>query len=149
MIATINKMNLVIIPKNDNPETIRQFIPISLCNVVYKIITKVLANRLKSVFGDIISPHQCSFVPGRHSSDNIMIVQGVVHSMQRTKGKKGTMAIKVDFHLDKAYDRLKRSFLEETLMDIGLSNHFCNIIMQCVSSCKVSIIWNWENSDFF
>lgn len=103
----INITNVVLILKVDNPKFINQFRPIALCNVIYKAITKIIANRLKPALDKIISPTQCSFIPGRHSSDNVIIAQEVIRSMANKKGKKGFMAIKVD--LEKACDRLHKS----------------------------------------
>lgn len=103
-IDAINLTDFVLIPKVDNSDSIRQFRPIALCNVIYKTITKVIANRLKPLLNNIVSPTQCSFIPGRHSYDNVIIAQEVIHSMANKKGKKGFMAIEVD--LEKAYDPL-------------------------------------------
>ena len=72
---------IVLIPKVDNPKHLKQFRPISLCNVVYKIITKVLVNRVRPFLHEIVSPLQGSFIPGRGTSDNIIITQEVIHSM--------------------------------------------------------------------
>lgn len=110
LIQQINHMHLVLIPKIDKLETIMDFRPTSLCIVIYKIIAKVVVNRIKPVLSSIISPNQCSFVPGTLSSDNIIVAQEVIHSMSSMKGKKGFMAIKVD--LEKAYDRLRWSSVE-------------------------------------
>ena len=55
-ISSVNEANIVLIPKTDYPETIRDFKPISLCNVVYKTLTKVIATRLRRVMPKIISP---------------------------------------------------------------------------------------------
>lgn len=70
----------------------------------YKTMTKIIVNRLQVLLPDLIGPHQTSFVPGQHITENIIIAQEVVHSMRRKMGKKCFMAIKVD--LEKAYDRL-------------------------------------------
>lgn len=63
----------VLIPKVESPNLITQFRPISLCIVVYKLITKTIVNRLKPVLGRIVSPTQGSFVPGCHIANNIVI----------------------------------------------------------------------------
>ena len=60
--------------------------------------------------------------------------------MKKKKGQKGFMAIKVD--LEKAYDRLDQDFLEDTLVDLGFSSTFISLIMACVSTYSVQILWN-------
>jgi len=79
----LNETFSALIPKVDQPQMVTQLRPIGLCNVVYKVITKCLVNRLKTVLGKLISPNQSSFVPGRQISDNIIIVQEILHSMRR------------------------------------------------------------------
>ena len=87
-IRNINETFIVLIPKKDHPETFRDLRPISLCNVIYKVITKIVANRMKGFMNSIVSPNQCSFVPGRHNSDNIIVAQEVMHSMRTIPGKR-------------------------------------------------------------
>lgn len=62
---------LVLIPKLENPNTIKQFRPISLCNVTFKLVTKVIMNRLKQIMEEVVSPNQSSFVSRRQTTDNI------------------------------------------------------------------------------
>lgn len=64
-IMDVNETLLVLIPKTDNPETIKQFHPISLCEVIYKVVTKLIASRIKSHMNHLIGPNQCSFISGR------------------------------------------------------------------------------------
>lgn len=101
---SLNDTFLVLIPKVDAPQSAKEFRPISLCNVAYKLVTKVMVQRLKIVLPRLISPTQCSYVPGRQITDNIVIFQEVLHSMRNKQGKQAYMAIKID--LEKAYDRL-------------------------------------------
>ena len=77
----LNDTNICLIPKTRNPNEMAQFIPISLCNVIYKIISKVLCQRLKKVLPGLISKTQFTFVAGRQISDNIMIAQEMFHAL--------------------------------------------------------------------
>ncbi|KAG7567714.1 Ribonuclease H domain [Arabidopsis thaliana x Arabidopsis arenosa] len=145
--ATTNDALLVLIAKVAKPERITQFRPVSLCNVLFKIITKMMVNRLKSVISKLIGPAQSSFIPGRLSIDNIVLVQEVVHSMRRKKGRKGWMLLKLD--LEKAYDRIRWDFLQETLEAAGLSEGWTSRIMAGVKDPSMSILWNGERTDSF
>ncbi|KAH9788525.1 reverse transcriptase domain-containing protein [Citrus sinensis] len=94
-----------------------------------------------------IRNHAMGFVPGRHIIDNIVVAQEVVHSMRRKTGKRGLMAIKVD--LEKAYDRLNWSFIFETLQLAGFPIQLSRLIMECVTTVKMSILWNGEVTEEF
>ena len=105
-ICEFNNTNVVLIPKIKNPSSITNFRPISLCSVVYKIVTKVLANRLKVFLPFIISLNQSAFVPRRLIFDNILVSFELLHSINhRKEGKKGYMALKL--YMSKAYDRVE------------------------------------------
>ncbi|PKI70720.1 hypothetical protein CRG98_008953 [Punica granatum] len=86
-----NDTLIVLIPKNNSLETISHYGPISLCNTLYKIISKILVRRLRPHLGDLISPFQCSFVPGRRSSDNAILLREVIHSFRKRKGKQASI----------------------------------------------------------
>lgn len=79
--ATVNETFLVLIPKIDRHENPAHFRPISLCNVAYKIITKAIVNRIKPILPLITSVSQASFIPGRQITDNIVIVQEIIHTL--------------------------------------------------------------------
>ena len=99
----LNHTFITLIPKVKNPELISQFRHISLCNVLYKIFSKVLANRLKKLLPNIITKHQSAFTKERLITDNILIAFESLHSMQNhTSAKDGYMAFKLD--MSKAYN---------------------------------------------
>ncbi|XP_075671161.1 uncharacterized protein LOC142640761 [Castanea sativa] len=118
----LNKTHIALIPKIQGPETLSNFRPISLCNTVYKIVTKIIVARLRPFLSSVISPLQTAFVPGRRGTDNAIIAQEIIHTISRSKGKEGYMAIKID--LEKAYDNL------------------VDLIMSCVLSVSTSILFN-------
>lgn len=84
----INYTNVALIPKTKNPSKMIDLRPISLCNVSYKLISKVLANRLKVILPDIIDENQSAFVPGRLITDNILLSSEVFHYMKHNHAKK-------------------------------------------------------------
>lgn len=89
----LNKTHIVLIHKIQGPETIGNYRPISLCNSIYKVISKVLVNQIRPHMDSLISPYQAAFIPGRQGADNAIIVKELIHTIGRTKGSKGTMAI--------------------------------------------------------
>ncbi|CAL1380641.1 unnamed protein product [Linum trigynum] len=133
---------VVLIPKVEEPESVTQLRPISLNNVSLKAITKAMTSRLKSVMRTLVSPRQSSFIPGRQTMDNIVVVQEVVHSLRKRKGRKGGMVVKID--LEKAYDRLRWDFLRDTLIEVGLPSSWIRCIMYCVQQNRMRILWNGE-----
>lgn len=123
MLKELNHTNIVLIPKVDNPTKMSQFRPISLCNVVYKLISKVLTNRLKKVLHKVISPNQSEFIKGRQISDNILVVHELLHSMQHGNEEGDDfMALKLD--MAKAYDHVEWSFLSAMLHRLDLMMSF-------------------------
>ena len=102
----LNMMHISLILKVKNPTCETDFSPISLCNVMYKLISKVLANLLKKILPDIISPTQSVFISGRLITDNILAAYETLHTMHtRLGGKKSFMTVKLD--MSKAYDRVE------------------------------------------
>ena len=136
----LNRTLIVLIPKIQGPETIGNYRPISLCNTTYKIISKVIVARLRPHLEHLVSPYQTAFVPGRRGIDNVIIVQELIHIIGRANGRKGFMAIKID--LEKAYHRIKWSFIREMLIYFNFPASLIEIIMSCVSSVSTSFLFN-------
>lgn len=134
MLKEINYTVISLIPKSVYACTPSQF------NVVYKIISKILSNRIKGFLPDLISPFQAAFIPNRHISENVVLTHEVIHSFSKKKGGVGAMAIKMD--MAKAYDKLEWSFIRAVLCNFGFSNHFVKLIIECITSPTFSILLN-------
>lgn len=84
----------------------------SLCNVIMKIVTKTIANRIKPIFPDIVDELQSTFIQGRLITDSALIALECFHWLKmKRKGKKGGMALKLD--MSKAYDIIEWNFYRE------------------------------------
>ena len=142
----INETLMVLILKVDAPTSINQFHPISLCNVIYKIITKVLV-QLKQFMPRLIHPLHASFVPGRQATDNIIVAQEILHSLQRSKSLSRGMFVKID--LEKAYDKVNWQFLFQALHLLHFSPSIVNLIATCVTSTNIYVLWNGHQSAKF
>ena len=103
-------------------------------------MSKIVVGRLGPHLDKLISPNQAAFVPGRRGLDNVVIAQELLHSLDTKKGKVGFMAIKVD--LAKAYDCLEWSFVHHVLNAFHLPQMLIDLIMSCISSTSISILFN-------
>ena len=136
-----NHTNLCLIPKIAIPQTMKDFRPISLCNVTYKIISKILSKRLKNILPHIISENQAAFTPGRLITDNVLIAHEILHSLRvRKRCANSYMAVKTD--ISKAYDRIEWGFLEGVLKKKGFAQQWITWIMECVRSVSFSVLIN-------
>ncbi|KAL2475523.1 Uncharacterized protein Adt_36259 [Abeliophyllum distichum] len=138
--------SIILIPKKDKAEEWKDFRPISLCNVVNKIITKLLASRLNTFLPKIISPSQSGFTPGRDIGDNILLAQELVYQLDR-KTRGGNVVLKLD--MAKAYDRVDWTFLLKVLQSFGFDHDWLDKIERCINNCGFSIVFNGELKGFF
>jgi hypothetical protein len=148
MLRKINYTHIALVPKVKNPEYITDFRPISLCNVIYKIVSKVLANRLKKVLPLVLSESQSALVPGRLITDNVLVAFEVMHSMSlKRRGRIGQMAIKLD--MSKAYNRMEWIFVEEIMRKLGFAEKWISLIMMCINSASYSVLINGKQCGYF
>ena len=145
--AYLNQTLIALIPKQIGPELVSHYRPISLCTTIYKTVTKILVHRLKPLLPSLISPMQSAFLAGRRGSNNVIIAQELIHSLKNRKGREGFMVVKID--LEKAYDRLEWSFIKMVLDHFGFPPNIVNLIMSCVTSTSIAILFNGNKLDSF
>jgi mannosylglycoprotein endo-beta-mannosidase len=95
----------------------------------------------------VISQNQSSFIPGRSTVDNILVLQETIHSLTHMYGKTGYMVLKLD--LEKAYDKLEWPFILETLQVLKIPDHLCSLIAHCISSSSMRLNWNGKKTNTF
>ena len=137
LLRQINHTFFALIPKRDNPSETHHFKPISLCNTVYKTISKILVSRVRPLLDRLVSPVQSAFVPGRS-------IHEIMHKFRRIKGKQAWVALKLD--MEKAYDRLKWSFIQKCLEQLGFHSRWIQWTMECITSVSYSLLVNDEPS---
>lgn len=140
LLKSLNHTFITLIPKSKKGCQVDHYRPISLCNVTYKVISKMIANRLKHFLPLFVSSFQMAFVPGRNIHDNNIISHEIMDYLHKKKGKNGYMAIKVD--LSKAFDRVEWSLLATILTNLGFCWNFVNWISQCITTSSLSFLIN-------
>jgi hypothetical protein len=117
--------------------------PIAMCNVLYNMISKVLANILRVLLDKLVSHEQSAFVEGRSILDNALVAIEIIHAMKRrTRGRKGDLALKID--ISKAYDRVDWGFLRRMLEKLGSAETWVKWLMMCVSTVNYSVLLNYD-----
>jgi hypothetical protein len=101
VLSALNATFLTLIPKEERVTNPKQFRPIALCNVIYKIIMKVVANRLKPIMTHVISKEQAGYVEGRQIMDNFILAHEVIHSLKASR----TPGMLIKLNLSKAFDQ--------------------------------------------
>jgi hypothetical protein len=136
---------ITLIPKKENATQIQQYRPICLLNVCFKIFTKVGTNRITSVAPKVIKPTQTTFMPGRHILEGVVVLHETIHELHRKK--MDGVLFKIDF--EKAYDKVKWSFLQQILRMKGFSQKWCHLISTFVEGGSVGIRVNDDIGHYF
>ncbi|GLU06807.1 hypothetical protein SLE2022_238000 [Rubroshorea leprosula] len=138
LVRGLNSSFIALIPKKVNAVELKDYRPISLIGCVYKLLAKVLANRLKSVISEIVSDTQSAFVGGRQLVDSVLVLNEVVDEVK--KRKKPAFVFKADF--EKAYDCVDWSFLDWMMEKCGFGTKWRGWITECLSTARISILVN-------
>lgn len=139
--APVNSTFITLIPKTDKPSSFDDFKPISLCNCLYKIISKVISKRLK----EVLSKEQFGFLQGRQIHDAIGVAQEALHSY-KIRGRSGVV-FKLD--LSKSYDRVSWLHVKMLSIHLGFDYPFVRWVMGCISTTSFAILINGVASPFF
>jgi hypothetical protein len=132
----INSTFIALILKGDNPQRLNDFRPISLVGSMYKILAKVLANRLRQVVGSVVSEVQSAFVKERQILDGILVANEVVDDAR--KNQKELVLFKVDF--EKAYDSVDWGYLDDVMCHMAFSVLWRKWIKECVGTATASVL---------
>ncbi|XP_031737043.1 uncharacterized protein LOC116402131 [Cucumis sativus] len=142
----VNTIAITLIPKRNGADRLEDFRPISCCNVIYKCISRILADRLCEWLPSFVSGNQSAFIPGRSIIDNILLCQELVGGYHLHRGNP-RCTIKVD--LQKAYDSVNWDFLFGLLIAIGMAIRFVSWVRACGTSLMFSILINGSLEGFF
>jgi len=145
MYPGLNATFIALIPKAEESNTPDKYRPIALCNIIYKIISKVIATRLKPLLPLIISSEQSGYVEGRQITDGIILTHEIIHSLKQSK--KPGMMLKID--LSKAFDSLSWVYIQKILTAFGFAPSWVRWVVNILSSLFFSMLINGIPSPTF
>jgi Reverse transcriptase (RNA-dependent DNA polymerase) len=144
-VAKLNHIMLCLIPKEFNASRIQKYKPISLVDCSYKIISKILTNRLTRVMDRIVDPAQVAFIKCRYILDNIFAANEIIHYAKLHKQK--GLVLKIDF--EKAYDRVRWTFVQELLISRGFGQMWTGWITSLLIGAQTCIDFNGSMTQYF
>lgn len=142
---SLNSTFIALIPEEESTITLDKFRPIALCNIIYKVISKVIANKLKPLLPLLISPEQSGYIEGRQILDGIILTHEIIHSLKISK--QAGMILKID--LSKAFDKLSWTYIQKMLCAFRFSPMWVRLIQSLISSTFFSILINGISSQPF
>ena len=142
----VNSTILALIPKTMEAMEMKDYRPISCCNVIYKVISKIIANRLKMVLPQFIAGNQSAFIKDRLLIENLLLATEIVKDYHKVSISE-RCAIKID--ISKAFDSVQWSFLKNVLLTLDFPQEFVHWIMLCVTTASFSVQVNGELAGFF
>lgn len=144
-IEKFNYTDLILFPKGKTQSIPVDYRPIGLCNVIYKIMSKTLSNRLPGVLPSLISLFRSAFIKGRTATDGPLVGMEILHHI--SKSSSNPITLKLD--LSKAFDRIEWNVLLYVLRRMQFPESFINIIHQCISTSHIAIKFNGTKSTYF
>lgn len=144
--AATNATILSLVPKRTGATTVGNYRPIACCNIIYKVISKLLVHRLKPMLPDLVLPNQTGIVQGRLLVENIVLASETVHGYHRNIGPK-RLVLKVD--IAKEFDTVNWDFIFNCLFSIGLPNAFIRRLRACVCTPSFSVGYNGTIQGYF
>ena len=145
VLGSMNSTFIALIPKKQKCEAFEDYRPISCCNIIYKLIAKIIARRIKSILSKIITEEQFGFLQNRQIMDVVSIAQEVIHSIKKEK----QLAFSLKLDLSKSYDKVSWTFIRLVLIKLGMNMELVEWIMGCIQSTSFAVLINGSPSEFF
>ena len=142
----VNSTILALVPKKSDSLEMRDFRPIACCNVIYKVVSKIIANRLKRILPRIISANQSAFIKGRLLLENVLLASELVKDYHKD-GVSPRCVMKID--ISKAFDSVQWNFVLQSLEAMGFPMRFIHWIKLCITNPSFSVQVNGELAGYF